>query len=139
MTSVTSQLLGLFLNCCIFKPFLTAQASGLFIENWSKNVQPFGPGILNLMCPCSQGRQRGKTYLGSASCLSKPSGASSAPCELSGNKENPLSFLSPLTASLGLSLLPSQESWCLILTWKTTKGLWSPFYWVHLFLRLPGD
>lgn len=44
-----------------------------------------------------------------------------------------------LIASLGLPLLPSQESWCPTLTRKIIKGLYSQFCWVHLSLKLPGD
>lgn len=67
---------GLFLNCCIFTPFpscpgqralhseLVSECSALWTWNFEPHVS------------CSQERQRGKTYLGSTSCLSKPSGAS---------------------------------------------------------------
>lgn len=71
MTSVTSQLPGLFFKLLYSQTLPLLPRPTLFIKNWSKNVQPFGPGILNLNVSCSQGRQRRKT-----SCLRKPSGAS---------------------------------------------------------------
>lgn len=69
----------------------------------------------------SQGRKIGQYTRKSASCLSKPPGASFCSPQTFGNKENPPTILSCLIASLGFFLLPSQESWCLILTRKTLK------------------
>lgn len=56
----------------------------LFIKNWSKNVQPFGPGILNLMCPVPKAGkgERHPAYVSHRE-------PASVLCELLGNKENP--------------------------------------------------
>lgn len=84
MTSVTSQLPGLFFKLLYSQTLPLLPRPTLFIKNWSKNVQPFGPGILNLMCPVPKAGkgERHPAYVSHQE-------PASVLCELLGNKENP--------------------------------------------------
>lgn len=136
--SVTSQLPRTVFKLLYFQaPPYCPGPTGSSLRTCLRVFSPFGPGILNLTCPVLKGGNWERTHLGSASSVRQQEPAP-APHESLGHKRTHQPFLSCLIASLGLSL-PSQESWCLTWTRKTIKRLWSPFYWTHLFLRLPGD